>query len=126
MLVILLTLNKTKNVSYFAGFGLLTQKCYQLFCWLWIISGATFFRWLLLTFLLLVAVKGSRLLCFCKFQLKWIPINWTFKVSPWFRTSKIIYWQPATFSVWPQSHTVWHKLKRYMLIHDFAVILLRW
>ena len=65
MSVILLTLCYWhKNViSHFADFELLVDRL--------------FFRWLLLTFLL-----------FCKFHLKWLPINWTFKVGPWFRANK--------------------------------------
>ena len=51
MLVILLTLNKAKNVSYFANWH-------------------------------------KNVVSYCKFHLKLIPINWTFKFSSLFWTSK--------------------------------------
>ena len=81
------------------------------FFWLWITSRSTFFRWLLLTFLL-----------FCKFHLKWIPINWTFKGLSLVLNQQTIYQQSATLSVWPQSHTVWHRLGLNIVfsIHDLV------
>ena len=98
MLVILLSLGYWhKNViSYFGDFELLVDRLS--------------FRWLLLTFLL-----------FCKFHLKWISINWTFKVSPWLWTNKPSLLVTCCFI---QLATVWIKLKLYILIHHFAVILL--
>ena len=107
MLVILLTLDKSKKKNFFLiRFSTIVcitskfsfaKKINTLF-WLWITNRSAFFRWLLLTFLR-----------FCKFHLNWSSITWTFKDLSLVLNQQTMYLESAALSFWPESHKV--KLK---------------